>query len=293
MSFAIFTDTSANIPSPVLAEYDLGCIPFSFFYNGEEHTSLDTESFDYNGYYAMIAKGVEVTTSQINPQRFVEHFEPFLKEGKDVLFVSMSSGISSSYNSSTIAAAQLKEAYPERKILLIDTYGASLGEGLLAMRASECRAKGMTIQETYDYIIALRDRFFQVFTVDNLMHLRRSGRISNITAVVGTVLNIKPLLKGNEIGQIVSFAKVRGRKGSIEALAERYNSYVVNPSEQVIGIAHAGCLEDAEYLVKLLKEKNPPKDILLVDYEPVTGSHVGPGALALFFESFEGVRLKG
>ena len=292
MSFAIFTDTSANIPSPVLARYDLGCIPFSFFYNGEEHTSLDTESFDYNGYYEMISKGVDVTTSQINPQRFVDNFEPVLKEGRDILFVSMSSGISSSFNSSTIAAAQLKEAYPERTILLIDTYGASLGEGLLAMRASDCRAKGMTLQETYDYIIALRDRFYQVFTVDNLMHLRRSGRISNITAVVGTVLNIKPLLKGDETGHIVSFSKVRGRKSSIEALAEKYNSYAVNPCEQIVGIAHAGCLEDAEYLAKLLKEKNPPKEILLVDYEPVTGSHVGPGALALFFESFEGVRLK-
>ncbi len=126
-------------------------------------------------------------------------------------------------------------------------------------------------------------RMCQVFTVDNLMHLRRTGRLSNAAAVVGTVLNIKPLLKGNENGNIVSFAKVRGRRRSIEAIAAQYDRLVENAGDQVIGIAHADCGDDAEYLCTLLRKNNPPKDIMVVDYEPVTGSHVGPGALALFF----------
>ena len=131
---------------------------------------------------------------------------------------------------------------------------------------------------------------FNVFTVDDLMHLRRGGRLSNLSAVVGTVLQIKPLLKGNEEGKIVAFSKVRGRKRSIETLAEYYDKLVVEPEKQIVGIAQAACREDAAYLASLLRKNHPPKEILTVEYEPVTGSHVGPGALALFFEAREGVR---
>ena len=131
---------------------------------------------------------------------------------------------------------------------------------------------------------------FNVFTVDDLMHLRRGGRLSNLSAIVGTVLNIKPLLKGNEEGKIVAFAKVRGRKQSIRALAQVYDRLAVDPGEQTVGIAQAGCADDARMLAELLRANRPPRQILTVAYEPVTGSHVGPGALALFFESAEGVR---
>ena len=204
----------------------------------------------------------------------------------------MSSGISGAYSCAEMAAAQLREDYPQRAIRLVDTMGASLGEGLLALRAAACREQGMGLDETADFLLELRERFYQVFTVDNLAYLQRSGRISNATAVIGTVFQIKPLLKGNEEGKIVTFGKVRGRKQSIQALAEKYDTLVKNPGEQTVGIAHADCPEDADYLAGLLRKNFPPKDILTVCYEPVTGSHVGPGTLALFFEGEKGVRLQ-
>lgn len=290
MSFVIMTDTSANIPTRRAAENDLTVIPFSYYINGREHTCLDTDLFNGDDYYDMIRKGVKASTSQVPPQRYIDHFEPALKEGKDIVYVSMSSGISGSCGAAGIAAGQLAEEYPERRIKVIDTLAASLGEGLVALKACEYRARGLSFEETVEKLMSMARRMFQVFTVDDLMHLRRGGRLSNLSAIVGTVLNIKPLLKGNSEGKIVAFAKVRGRKHSIRALAERYDRLVDRPEEQTIGIAQAGCRDDAEQLSELLMKNRPPKEILNVEYEPVTGSHVGPGALALFFLGKDGVR---
>ena len=292
MSFKIVTDTSANLPTEMIKELDIGIIPFSYYIEGDENECLNTETFDGPKFYADMAKGKKVTTSQINPSKFIEYLEEYPANGEDVLFISMSSGISGSYNSSCIAVEQLCEKYPDRKIFSIDTYGASLGEGLPVLKAIECKKAGMTIDETVDEVLKYRDRLYQVFTVDNLKYLKQSGRISGAVAIVGTVLQIKPLLKGNEIGQIVNFDKVRGRKKSIESLAKKYDELVKNPENQVVGIAHCDCEEDAIYLEELLRKNNPPKDILRVWYEPVTGSHVGLGTLALFFESESGVRSK-
>ena len=290
MSFVVLTDTSGNLPNRMVWDCNLKVIPFPYFIDGKEYTCLDSDSFDGDAFYARIAEGLEVTTSQISPQKYMEFFEPWLKDGLDVVFVCMSSGISGSCNSAHIGANMLLEKYPDRRIEIIDTLGASLGEGLVAVRAAELRDRGL---DAWEAAVQLRDlvkRMFNVFTVDDLMHLRRGGRLSNLSAIVGTVLNIKPLLKGNEEGKIVAFAKVRGRKRSIEALARAYDKLAVNPEQQIVGIAQAGCREDAEYLAELLRRSRPPKSILTVEYEPVTGSHVGPGALALFFESNSSVR---
>ncbi len=290
MSFAIITDTSSNLQNRQIAENDLIIIPFSYYVNGEEHTCLDTDAFNGDEYYDTIRRGVHVTTSQVTPQRYIDCFEPILKEGTDIIFVSMSSGISGSCASAEMAATQLREDYPDKKLKIIDTLGASLGEGLVAVKGAVCRKAGMSFEETAKELLSMSRRMCQMFTVDDLMHLRRGGRLSNLSAIVGTVLHIKPLLKGDEEGKIVAFAKVRGRKHSIEALAERYDKLVVEPENQTVGIAHAGCREDAEFLERLLMKNRPPREILTVDYEPVTGSHVGPGALALFFVSHDEVR---
>lgn len=291
MSFAVVTDTSSNLQNKQIKENDITVIPFSYYVNGLEKTCLDTEAFDGDEYYGEIRRGTKVTTSQVTPQRYIDFFEPMLKEGKDILHVSMSSGISGSCSSARIAAAQMNEEYPQRKIRIIDTLGASLGEGLVALEAVRYRDAGIDIDESVRLLEDMCRRMCQIFTVDDLMHLRRGGRLSNISAIVGTVLNIKPLLKGNEEGKIVAFAKVRGRKHSVQALAEKYDKLVRAPERQTVGIAQAGCREDAETLARLLMRNNPPKDIMIVEYEPVTGAHVGPGALALFFESDENVRL--
>ena len=290
MSFVVMTDTSGNLPPQYIFDYSLKVIPFSYFIDGKEYNSVKNPDFDAEDFYARIKKGMKVTTSQIPPQQYADFFEPALREGRDVIFICMSSGISGSCNSAKIAARMMMEAYPDRIVEVIDTRGASLGEGIIALYADRLRRLGRStaeaIAELYDHV----ERMFNVFTVDDLMHLRRGGRLSNLSAVVGTVLQIKPLLKGNEEGKIVAFSKVRGRKRSIETLAEYYDKLVVEPEKQIVGIAQAACREDAARLASLLRKNHPPKEILTVEYEPVTGSHVGPGALALFFESREGVR---
>ena len=289
--FRIVTDTSSNLPTAYLQAENITVIPFTFHTESGEQSCMDTATFDAKAFYTAMRNGEKVTTSQIPPQRFVDYLHPMLEAGEDVLFVSMSSGISGSYASGQIAARQLREEFPDRKLLLVDTYSASLGECLLVMRAVNCRREGMCIDETYKTLRALRHRMAQIFTVDDLRYLRRTGRLSNLEAAVGTVLQIKPLLKGDPQGKIVCFAKLRGRQRAVEAIAKRYEELVVDAQDQTVGIAHADCAPDAQILASLLRRSSkPPKNILMVDYEPVTGSHVGPGALALFFLADENVR---
>ncbi len=293
MHFEVLTDTSGNLPSSRVRESGLKLIPFSYYYDGQEHICENTETFDAEAFYDRIRQGLIVTTSQISPQQYADFFEPSLKQGRDVIYVAMSSGISGSCNSARIAAEMLRESYPERRVEIIDTRGAALGEGIIALQAAELRDRDAETAEAVEILERNVERMFNVFTVDDLMHLRRGGRLSNLSAIVGTVLNIKPLLKGNEEGKIVAFGKIRGRKKSIEALAALYEKLAVEPEKQLVGIVQAACREDAAYLAELLNRNCPPREILSVEYEPVTGSHVGPGALALFFESEEGVRSYG
>ena len=293
MSFAVITDTSANLPTSLLRKRDITAVPFSYYIDGRQMVCTDTEAFDGDVFYDSIRAGTKVSTSMVNLQSYLDCFREVLDRGEDLLYVGMSSGISGSYNCAVSAAEQLRGEYPDREICTVDTYGASLGEGFLVTMAADLRDRGMTAAETCAVLEERRTAMCQVFTVDDLMHLRHTGRLSNAAAVIGTVLNIKPLLKGNQIGQIVSFAKVRGRRRSVETIAANYDRLVENPGEQVVGIAQAGCRADAEYLCSLLRRVNPPKDIMVVEYEPVTGSHVGPGALALFFFGSRDFRSEG
>ena len=258
-------------------------IPFSFYIDGQETRCTDTEQFDTKAFYDGMRRGTPVTTSQLTPQRYLDCFAPLLAAGRDILFVGMSSGVSGSYASARMAAAQLQEEFPQRKLRLVDTLSASLGEGLQVLKAAEYRAAGIDLDTAADRLLEERHRMCQVFTVEDLRYLRRSGRISNLKAAVGTVLQIKPMLKGDPQGQIVCFAQVRGRKKSIEVLAEQYDRYIEDAENETVAIVHADCPQEAEELARLLQRNHPPRKILTACYEPMTGSHVGPGALALFF----------
>ena len=292
MSFEIVTDTSSNLPSPLLKAHGIPAIPFTYLINGEEHTCLDTEAFNGAEYYGSMRSGVKVSTAQINPYRYRETLEPILKSGRDVLFIGMSSGISGSYGTAEVTAAALSEQFPDRRIRLVDTLGASLGEGILVLYAAQFRKKGLSLDATADKLLDMRSRMAQVFTVDDLMHLKSTGRLFGAAAKVGTMLQIKPLLKGNEDGRIVVCGVARGFKKAIAAMAKKYDELVSSAKEQIVGIAHADCPEAAERLAELLRLNNPPREIMTVCYEPVTGSHVGPGTLALFFMGADGVRKK-
>lgn len=292
MSFSIVTDTSANLPTSLANDCALKVVPFSYFVEGEEKTCIDTETFDGKEYYDSIRKGKKVTTSLITPYRFTTAMTPLLEAGQDILLISMSSGVSSSFRSAMTAVEHLRKLFPDRKIEAVDTLGASLGEGIPVLKAVECRDAGMSLEDTAEVVRQACRRMYQVFMVDDLMHLRRTGRCSNASAIMGTVLNIKPLLKGDENGKIVAFEKLRGRRRAIDAMAEKYAWLAKDPETQTVGIAHSDCEKDALSLARAINEIAPPKEILMVMYEPVTGAHVGPGTLALFFSGDDDVRSK-
>lgn len=287
MDHVIITDTSANLPDEMINKYDLRVLPF--FYCPPDHPeglpAPGSKAFDGTAYYNAIRRGSTVTTSQINCQQYVEIMDPVLEAGQDILFVGMSSGISGAHHAARQAAGQLATEYPDRHIRMVDTLSASLGEGLLVLEAARMREQGLGLDEVADRLEEMKYRMCQIFTVDDLHCLKRGGRLSGGAALLGTALGIKPILRANEQGQIVSCGKVRGRKAALEALAERYDALAVDPESQCIGIAHCDCYPDVQTLIGLLDRYHPPRDILTVMYEPVTGAHVGPGALALFFWS--------
>ncbi len=288
MSFTIMTDTSANLPEEYLCRNGIRTIPYTFLIDGREQG----EDFVFEGgrFYGEMRCGRIVTTSQIPPQRYIDFFREELAAGNDVLFVSMSSGISGSYHSACLAAEELRADFPERKLRLVDALGASLGEGLLVVWAVRYRKSGLSVDEAAERLLERRFGMCQVFTVDDLRYLKRGGRLSNLAAAVGAVLQIKPLLKGDNEGKIVCFDKLRGRRRAIEAMAEKFDACALPQGGQTIGIAHADCEEDMNYLVSLLRRLREGLDIMSVCYEPVTGSHVGPGTLALFFEGSKAFR---
>ena len=290
MSFKIFTDTSSNLPTPLLNENQVGVIPLEYIIDGKAYTCLDTEVFDGERYFDAIRSGTVVTTSQITPQHYVEHFLPVAQSGEEILFVGMSSGISGSLASAEAAAKLVREQVPTAKIRVVDTLSASLAEGIFVLHAIDCRKAGMSLDETADFLLSNVQCMYQAVMLEDLMYLKRGGRLSGGKALLGTVLGLRPLLKGNEEGKLVTVGKARGRKAGLAALAKTYAELVDKPEERVVGIAHGGCRDDAMALAEQLRQLAPPKEIIIMCYEPVTGSHVGPGTVALFFEGKNGCR---
>lgn len=282
MSFILTTDTSANLPAAYLEEHSVAAIPFSYFMDGEEHTCPGPDVFDGAAYYERLSNGGEVKTTLINSQQYTDFFEPYLQAGQDVLYVGMSSGISSSMNMATLAARELLEAYPDRKLVIFDARTASLGEAIYVRAAIRCRDAGMTLAETAAHLMKLQPRVCSYLTVGDLMFLRRGGRVSNVAAVIGTVLGVKPLLR-EEGAQIVGYGKTRGRKKALRALVDEFIARYEEDPDQCVSIAHGGCAEEAEYVADLMKEAFPGLAVDIQVYEPVTGSYVGPGTVAMFY----------
>ena len=280
--FSIVTDTSANLDTALLQQRQISVIPFHYYLDGQEQACHELNAFDGPSYYAAMRAGHKASTSQIPPQEYIDFFRPMLERDEDILLVSMSSGISGAYSSACMAAHQLREEFPQRQIILVDTFSASLGEGLMVLRAADCRDQGMSLLDTANFLNELRYHMCQVFTVGDLKYLRAAGRLSNLASMLGIALHIKPLLKGNEEGKIVLCGKTRGRKHSLTSLADFYEKLVADKTEE-IGIAHADDAQSAQFLLDELRKRGFTGDCLTVCYEPVTGCHVGPGTVALFF----------
>ena len=278
----LFTDTSANLPVALTKKHHITVIPFSYTVDGKATDYPDDTDFDGAAFYGAMREGAIVKTSMVSPALIEEYFERALSAGDDVLYVGMSGGISGTAHAAVIAAGELKERYPERRILPINTYAASLGEGMQVMEAARMIEEGKSLEEIEKQLLTRRPHMCQFFTVDDLAYLKRGGRISGATALIGTVLSIKPILRGDETGHIVSCGKVRGMKRAYQELANYYDGRALDKSE-MLGIAHADNEEGAQALIALLRDKGFTGECLNVVYEPVTGAHVGPGTVALFF----------
>lgn len=276
----LFTDTSANLPVEIIDEYGIEVVPFSYTIDGVEY--IPEREFDGKAFYAAMRAGSEVKTSMVNAGTFIERFKAALDAGKDVLYIGMSGGISGTANAALMAKQELDEEYPDRKIVVIDTLAASLGEGLFVIKAAEQLKDGAALDTIEEDIRAQVPSMCQSFTVDDLKYLKNTGRVSGAAAIIGNVLSIHPILIGDYEGKIVVKAKVRGMKRTLDALAERYAELALSKTE-TIGIAHADNEEGKAYLVQRLRDKGLTGKCLSVCYEPVTGSHVGPGTVALFF----------
>lgn len=288
--FEIIVDSAANIPAELCRKYKIKVISFINLVNGKEVTCFDpdltAEEERQKGkeYYDAIKAGAEVKTGLISNGIFESVFKEIIDQDRDVLYFSLSKNISGNYNSARIAADDVMESCKNgRKIRLIDSLNASLGQGLLAIYASEMRGKGMEFDEVADLLETYPARMNGIFTVGNLKYLARSGRLSGATALIGNALSIKPILRGSKDGYIVQFKKCRGRKPVLNELISLLCDNIVDPEEQIIGIAHADAYEDSLYVTEEIKKRIKVRDIINTSYDFCTGSHVGPDTIALFF----------
>lgn len=284
MSFTIFVDGSSNLPGRLLRELGIEILPCTYSMDGVPSTydgSLD--SFDAHSYYEMLRQGGRVQTSLLNTQLFLDSFRPVLERGEDAVYFSMSSGISGTCQAARMAAQELLEEFPERTVRVVDSLGSGFGTGLMACKAADLRAAGKTAAQTADIMDADAQNTLQFFTVDDLNFLKRTGRVSGATAMIGTVLNIKPVLWGDPTGHITARSKHRGRKKAMASIVEEYRSRVEDAENQRVAISHGDCPEDAQALADMVCAVAKPKELIIAPHEPFTGAHVGPGMLALFF----------
>ena len=287
--FQIVVDSAANIPAELVKKYDIRVISFVNYVNGKKVVCFDPdltpeeERAKGREYYDAVRAGADVKTGLVSSGDFEDLFRSILEAGDDILYFSLSKNISGTYNSARIAAEELSESFPDRKIRLIDALNASLAQGILAIYASEMRAGGKSLDETADILSTYPAKMNGVFTVGDLKYLSRTGRISSSAALVGNLLNIKPILRGNKDGFIVQFKKCRGRKAALNTLVSLVCDNIVNPEEQIIGIAHADSYEDSLYVMEEIRKRVKLRGFINTSYDYCTGSHVGPDTIALFF----------
>ncbi|MGN0326178.1 MAG: DegV family protein [Lachnospiraceae bacterium] len=286
MSYEIITDSASNLTKDLTDQYHIHVISYIINVDGKDMLCYDeNRDFDAAGkdFYDRMRTGAAASTSLINSDRFTKYFEPFLNAGKDIIFVGISSGISGTIQAAKIAADDLRESYPERRIEIIDTLSASLAEGLWAIRISELRENGASIDEVLSYFEDHKMSMNQIFTVGDLKYLKRGGRISAAEAAIGNLLSIKPILKGNELGKIVVHEKVRSRQRSLQVLVDHTVARLTDPANEYVAIAHCDACEDTMYVADRIRSLCPVKDIIIRYYDLCTGTHVGPGTIAIFF----------
>ncbi|WP_287826597.1 DegV family protein [Oscillibacter sp.] len=282
--FVILTDSCCDMTARMAADLELEVLPLSL--NMEDrvyHNYLDSREIGFQDFYARLRAGALATTSAISVGVFDEAMRKILDSGRDVLYLAFSSALSTTYQSAVIAADDLREAYPGRKIFVVDTLSASLGQGLLVYLCVQEKRKGKTIDQVHVFAEETKAKVCHWFTVDDLNHLKRGGRVSAAAALFGTMLSIKPVLHVDDTGHLVPVSKTRGRKASLLALVDRMAESAIDPAGQTIFISHGDCEADAEFVADEVRRRFGVQDIYINYVGPVIGNHSGPGTLALFF----------
>ncbi len=281
--FVLVTDSSSDLPLSYVKVNNIPFISLSFIFNDVSTKDDLGETNDIKGFYKRMRDGEMPSTAQINVGDFNEFFTPFLEKELDILYIGFSSGLSGSFNSSKISSLELMKKYPLRKIVCIDSLCASLGEGLLVHLAVQKIKEGIDLEDLVNYLENTKQKICHWFTVDDLNHLFRGGRVSRASAVLGTLMSIKPILNVDENGKLVAREKIRGRKQALDALIEKIAKYAVNIAEQTVFISHGDCIEDAKYIEHIIRERFKVKDIIINLIGPVLASHAGPGTVAVLF----------
>lgn len=282
--YVIITDATCDLRPDIVKKFDIGVIPMDFILNGKPYLHYyDARNLGYKEFYERLRNGETAVTSQVSINSAISTFEEVLDAGKDVFYISFTSGMSSSYQSVSLFTQDLKDKYPDRKIVVIDSLCASGGEGLLVYLAAIEKSKGMNIDDLAKWVENNKMKVNHWVTVDDLSHLKRGGRISATSAFAGTVLGIKPQIKVDDNGKLIVIDKVRTRKKGLSYLVDKMKEYCINPNEQVIFLNHADCPEDADYVASLINENFKVKELIIHFIGPVIGAHAGAGTVALFF----------
>ncbi len=282
--YVLLTDSSCDLPDALARELGVEILPLKVNLNGQEFRNyLDERELKSHDFYEALRNGGAASTSAVNPSEFVELMGPMLERGLDILYIAFATALSSTCQNGAIAAEELKAKYPERKVYVVDSKCASMGQGLLVYLAALKKREGMGIDELRDFAAATAPRVVHWFTVDDLFFLKRGGRVSAATAAVGTLLNIKPVLHVDDEGRLINMFKARGRRAAVKALYEKCATTGDNIQNQHVFISHGDCPGDVEYLASLVRDNLHPLDITVSPVGPVIGAHSGPGTLALFF----------
>ncbi len=285
-NYVIMTDSAGDLPAGLAEELGVHVVPLQFTMG--EHTYSDYpdhREMSLEEFYGRMAAGETAVTSAINIGQATEAIEPILQEGKDVLVLAFSSGLSTTYQSFCLAAEDLNQKYPERRVAVVDTLCASLGQAMLVDRAARMQKEGKSLEEVRAWAEDYRHRQAHWFTVNDLFHLKRGGRVSATTAVLGTMLKIKPVLHVDEVGHLVSVSKARGRKAALNALVDKIEELGIDPAGQRMFLCHGYCEEEANQVADQIKHRYGVQDIVVGCIGPVIGAHSGPGTIAVFFDS--------
>ena len=282
--YVLFTDSSADLTDELVRELGVEVLPLSFTMGDKTYKNWpDNREMDPADFYKQLREGAMATTSAVNVGDYTDALTPFLEAGKDVLVLAFSSGLSATCHSAQIAAEELMEQFPGRKVYVVDTLCASLGQGLLVWYAAGLKRDGKSMDEVRDWVEENKLRLCHWFTVDDLMFLKRGGRISSATAVLGTMLSIKPVMHVDDEGHLIKMGTARGRNASLKALVDHMEETAIDPGSQVVFISHGDCLADAQKVAQDVKARFGVKEVVINNVGPVIGAHSGPGTVALFF----------